>query len=685
MKEKLPYLAIVIIIAIFIGTLQINKIEPFESFSLRFNDSNFIFHKKINKDIVFVAVDEKSVNRFGRWPWKREIIAKGIDNLQEADLLLLDMIFSEPTDTKSDDALAESILNLDASVCGFFLRQKSTQTLSQTLLDILDDSSLDKLQSQIAEFTNPHFIGAPYAEVSILPISQSCTLSGSFSTLPESDKLLRSYPVAVYFNNKLFPSLAIQALRLKYDSDITRFSSNELSINNNKIKVDEKGFVKLNFYKKEQYKIVSFLDVIEKKVKPEYFKDKIVLLGITEVGVGDVVSTPVGAMYGPLLHYTFLSNFLEKQLIVENRSFNILLTILMIILPFFLILFTKNILKRIFITLIVYGVLFAFVKYIFISKMLYLDLFYPLIGLLLSTFSIEGFAFNREEKNTRFIKEAFSAYLSKDLLKQLLTNPQGLCLGGEDKELSILFSDIRGFTTISESMDAHSLVSLLNKYFTPMTDSVLIHEGMLDKYIGDAVMAFFNAPVDVKNHADQACLCALDMVHRLETLNRHLQMDESVSNAILPIKIGIGINTASVVVGNIGSGNRFNYTVMGDGVNISSRVEGITKEYGVSIIITEFTLKSLKNRFIYRELQPVVLKGKDSAVLLYELMPDTKSAISIQRIYNDALILYKNDETEQAKQLFTTLVERYNDGPAQYFLNEIEENRSWQIKVMRTK
>lgn len=681
MKEKLLYLGVLIPILAVTLLLHLYKVEPFESFSLRYNDINFDFQKKEpSKEVVFVAVDEPSVNEFGRWPWKRGIIAKGIDGLREADVVLMDMIFSEPTSQEQDSALAESLSGLNASVCGFFLRDKSTQNITDEELEILGDSSLDLLQSQISEFKTPLFVSAPFAEMNIVPILQSCSLSGSFSTLSESDHLLRSYPVAVYFQNILYPSLAVQGLRLKFNQDIKRVDATHIKINDKSIGLNEKGFIRLNFYQPNQYNVVSFLDVATGKIKPEHFKDKIVILGITEVGAGDVVSTPLGSMPGPLLHYTFISNLLQDHLIKEPKYVTPALIVFMVLLPFILVLLFKKILHRVVINIVVYLIVYAYIRYLFVSDMVYIDLFYPLISLILSLVAVEAIAFTLQEQRGKFMRGAFSSYLSGDLLDKLIENPDALALGGESKELSILFSDIRGFTTISESMDPVSLITLLNRYFTPMTNAVLDNGGMLDKYIGDAVMAFFNAPVDIKDHADASCVCALQMIEKLDALNKELALEN-----INPIKIGIGINTADVVVGNMGSDTRFNYTVIGDGVNLASRVEGLTKNYGVSILITEFTVAKISDKFIYREIEPVKVKGKDEAVLLYELMPDTDKAKKIKKLYDKALSIYKSGDFKEAEVLFSALVEEYDDNPSKYFLEHIKDGQPWGVHKMTTK
>ncbi|WP_345980364.1 adenylate/guanylate cyclase domain-containing protein [Sulfurimonas sp. HSL3-2] len=681
MKQKLLYLLVLFPILLTSLALYHYKVEPFESFSLRFNDIDFDLQKKSpDKRIVFVAVDEQSVNKYGRWPWDREILAEGISKLDQADIVLMDMIFSEPTTKKKDMVLADSIATLNNSVCGFFLRQNATQKITQAQENVLSDSSLDLLQSQIASFGNPKFVSADNAEMNILPVLESCSMSGSFSTLRESDHLMRSYPIAVYYDNMLFPSLGMQGLRLALDQDIKRVDPLHVSIGKYKININEKGFVRLNFYQPDSYNEVSFLDVVQGKVKPEYFKDKIVILGITEVGAGDVAATPMGAMFGPLLHYTFISNLLSGHLITEPPYITPILIILMVLLPFILFLLIKKVVNRVIVDIIGYLLVYIFVRYIFVAYNIYSDAFYPLVAFILSTVSIEVMAFTIQEKGSRFIRNAFSSYLSADLLDKLIKNPQALSLGGEKKELTILFSDIRGFTTISESMDPVSLIKLLNRYFTPMTNAVLENGGMLDKYIGDAVMAFFNAPVDVPDHADATCRAALQMIDELDKLNHQLAKE-----GLSPIRIGIGINTDEVVVGNMGSDTRFNYTVIGDGVNLASRVEGITKNYGVNILITEFTLKALKSDFLTRLIEPVKVKGKDEAVLLYQLMPFDDTNLNIKKNYDEALELYKNSKFEEAIVIFERLVNEYDDSVSKYFLPLVKEKHPWGVHKMTTK
>ena len=657
------------------------EMDPLESFSLRFNDVDFSLQKKqISDKVLFVAVDEPSVNRFGRWPWDRRVIARGIENLQQARVVLMDMIFSEPTAEESDAALSEALGVPDASVCGFFLRKNATQRITDEELDLLGDSSLDLLQSQIDASRAPNFISAPFAEMNIAAIMQGCTLSGSFTTLPAQDHLFRSYPVAVYFEGTLYPSLGVQGLRLYFDSDIKKVDERHLELAGKRIEVDERGFTMLNFYRRDQYRHISFSDLYDGKIDPSLFKGKIVIVGITEVGAGDVAPTPIGNIPGPLLHYTFLSNFFEDHLISRPWSAEYLLIFAMALLPFLSSLLFQSVLWRILFDLGVYALVYGAVRYLFVSSNIYMDLFYPLLALLSSMVMLEVVAFYLQQKKEKFLRDAFSSYLSEDLMQELIKNPEALRLGGEKKELSILFSDIRSFTSISESMTPEELIKLLNRYFTPMTNAVLEKKGMLDKYIGDAVMAFFNAPVDVKDHPQKACECALTMIERLDALNEVFKQEN------LPqIHIGIGINTAEVIVGNMGSDTRFNYTVIGDGVNLASRVEGLTKNYGTPILVTEFTVENLDGRFLYRKIEPVQVKGKEEPVLLYELMADTPQNRALKSLYDEAVEIYIQGDLDKAQSLFQKLLERFDDSVSRYFLENIRASKAWGVHRYQTK
>jgi adenylate cyclase len=659
MKIDVKYIGIYLLISLLFSTLYLTKAEPFYSFSLRFNDVNFLLQNKLpSKDIVFISIDEKSVNTFGRWPWNRDILAKAINNLDNSNIVIFDMVFSEPT--SHDNLLIESLENHDNTVCGFFLRDKASHSLSDEQADILSDSSLERLASEIGD--KKFFVQGNEAEVNIEAILSACGFSATFSTLRENDQFLRKYPLAFSFHDELYPSLAIQALRVKLNRDLLHVSSNLYKIGDYIIPTDYRGFALLNYYPLKTYKNYSFLDLYNDTLDKKILKDKIVILGITEIGVGDVKVTPIGLMPGPLVHYTFISNVLNNELLHVSNILSIVSLLFFILLPLIW-LKTDSIYRRVFIYSISYLTFFILTKIGYLYFNLYLDAFYPLTALFFMAITSESILYKAQEQKSRFIGNAFASYLSPVLLKKLMQEPDRLKLGGEKKELTIFFSDIRSFTSISEKMKPEDLTQYLNRYFTPMSDIVTAHKGMIDKYIGDALMAFYNAPLDVKDHAIVACESALEMMDKLALLNNEFKREN-----LPPINIGIGLNTAEVVVGNMGSDRRFNYTVIGDGVNLASRVEGLNKTFKTNIIITEFTKARIGENFLTRELDLVQVKGKEEKVLLYELLKDSKENRKKVEHFNKALALYK-DSDKKALDEFELLKE--NDVVCKYFIQKL--------------
>ncbi len=661
MNNRVKYAGAMLLSIFILFGMYKTQIEPFHSFSLRFNDINFLFqNKEASEDVVFIAIDEKSVNAFGRWPWDREVLAKAIDRLEHADVVALDMVFSEPTE--NDKALADSLQKQQNSVCGFFLRQQASQSISEQQMEVLSDSSLDRLASELGE--RRVFVEGKEAEVNVESILTSCTLSGVFSSLRDRDQLFRRYPVAFSYNKEIYPSIGTQVLRMRLNQDISETRKQVFGLGGHHIPTDDAGFALLNYYPLQSYRSHSFLDLYEGKLDRSELKDKIVILGITEVGVGDIRATPIGTIPGPLLHYTFISNVLNDELISSNALFEYLSLLLFMLLPLCWVILS-SIYKRVGVYILAYMFFFTASKMAYVYANFYLDTFYPLLGLLLAGTVSEVILHQQQEEQSRFIEGAFSSYLSPDLLKKLMREPESLALGGEKKELTVFFSDIRSFTTISESMDPQKLIKYLNRYFTPMSDIVMKNEGMIDKYIGDALMAFFNAPVDVKEHAAAACRSSLQMLDELERLNKVF-----VAEGLPIIEIGIGLNTAEVVVGNMGSDKRFNYTVIGDGVNLASRVEGINKTYGTHIIITEFTYAVVKEKFLTRPIERVKVKGKKEEVLLYELLKDTVTNREKVEVYNRARELYNEGKRKEALEGFSML----DDDPlSRYFIRRIND------------
>jgi len=663
MKTHMKYISIIFFISLALIAVYKTQLEPLYSFSLRFNDLNFQYQdKNASKEVIFIKIDEASVDRFGRWPWNRDVLAKGISQLDDSSVLILDMVFSEPT--PNDIFLTQSLEEQDNTLCGFFLRHKSSSAISAEQVEALSDSSLDRLSSQLGD--EKVFIEGKEAEINVEPILSACSLFATFSTLRDTDQLFRNYPLAFSFKGDLYPSIGIQALRMHYNKDISRDSFEHFSLASHKIKTNAHGFSMINYYPYNSYTSYSFLDLYKGSIPAKALKNKIIILGVTDVGIGDMRATPIGMIPGSLIHATFISNVLNDELLYQNKTLDFFLILFFLALPLIWIYIQKVYIRATIYTLS-YIFVFAFGKLGFIYFNLYVDMFYPLVALISSAIVSETLLHQVQEKQSKFIEGAFSSYLSPVLLQKLMKEPESLVLGGEKKMLTIFFSDIRSFTSISETMDPQKLTQYLNRYFTPMSDIVMKYDGMIDKYIGDALMAFYNAPIDVKDHARLACISSLEMIEVLEELNAEFKKE-----GLPHIKIGIGLNTAEVVVGNMGSNKRFNYTVIGDGVNLTSRIEGINKTYGTNIIITEFTYAIIKDAFLTRPIEKVRIKGKEEEVLIYELLKDTKVNRQKVEIYNKARSLYYENKLLEAAEAFEPLKE---DSVSMYFLEKINGTR----------
>lgn len=661
-KNSLRALSSIFLILVIVSLWHF-KTEPFYKFSLMLNDIKYNFNdKKPSPEVVFLAIDEKSVTQFGRWPWDREFLAQKLEKLQSAKAVALDMVFSEPTISKKDDALANSIGELDNTICGIFLRNDSTKIFTNESEEILRESSLHRIFVK-----DLPFLKFKSAEVNLENISSNCAFNGVFSTVADSDSLFRRYPVGFLYNNFVYPSLGVQLLRFTLNKDIQIEQDKKnynVTLANKNIMIDKDGFLRLNYYKLSNYNTISFADFVQDDFDTTIIKDKIIVLGISEAGISDIRATPLGQIPGPLLHYTFISNYLQDILISYNYNLELFLILLFSIIPIVL----HKIIKTINMRIVFYIVSIVFIVFItifsYIKFNLWIDMFYILFGYISLLIFNGVFIYKTKDLETKFVKDAFMNYLSGNLLDQLIKDPTKLKLGGEKRNVTIIFTDIRGFTTLSESVSSEELIQILELYFTPMTQIVLNNNGTLDKYIGDAIMAFYNAPIDVENHERCAVITALEMLEKLKSVNAELTRRK------LPnIDFGAGINTGDAIVGNIGSMNRFDYSVIGDSVNVASRVEGLCKSYKAHIIITESTKDALdEDEFLIREVDEVSVRGKHTATKLFQVLIDTPQNRELKLLYNQAMQLYKNNEIKKSKEMFQECYTKYNDETSLVFV-----------------
>ena len=545
------------------------------------------------------------------------------------------------------------------------------------LLGGLDDLGLDEQDAYIPdkirqqEYRNilgdaPMF-SVPSADGVLHPIDKFVDASQGFGFVnfhPDIDGGLRWENMAFEFLDRFYPPIGIRMLLEYYDlgfDDLAIVKGKGIRLGDIVIPTDEKGRMLVNYYNPAWgITYYSIVDIIEGNFPPGTFQDKIVLVGGAATGLGDIWLTPFDPnLPGVEKHATVISNILQGDFIKRPPSARYISLFLIVMtglaLGFFIPRLPSVIHVLAFAALTLVAVV-VIVVVMFSSFGTWVNLVYPVGNLMVVSIGVVVYQYFTEEREKRQIKKAFKMYLNDALVEQLAENPDGLQLGGDEKELSVLFSDIRNFTSISEGMTPEQLVSLINTYLSLMTKTIMDENGTVDKYIGDAIMAIYGAPVFSEKHPEQACRAALKMMYDLNRVR-----GEWMERGYPEINIGIGINTGRMVVGNMGSEDRFDYTVMGDSVNLASRLEGLTKAYSAGIIISEFTEENISG-FTVKDLDLVRVKGKDKPIRIFELLaegePGHELSLELEG-YSEALEHYRNMDWDKALGEFGRLDEKY--------------------------
>ncbi|MHB9155746.1 MAG: CHASE2 domain-containing protein, partial [Endomicrobiales bacterium] len=533
-------------------------------------------------EVVIVAFDEESFKHLGRWPWPRKLHGEVVERLRRAGAsgIIFDMLLPEP-DLEHPDS--------DRYFSRALLRSKSVV---------------------LASFFQYDNEGKPIEFLLPIKTFLNNSRTGFTNVVPELDGICRKIPLFKEYNTEIVPSLALAGL------SVSLGKSPEEILRDKRVGYDEFFEMTINFaggY--ESFPYYSFFKVLKGEVPPEKFKDKIVLLGGTASGLFDFKPVPFSPTFpGVEIHANTISNILLNNYL---RPWPVWLTFLLILgfaaLPV-LVLNRFSPLQAGGAVLLALAGYFAVTYVLFVSRFVYAEFVAPAASLSLSYIGVLFYRFMNEEREKRWIKKTFSHYLSSSVLESILADPGRLRLGGQRENLSVLFSDIRGFTTISEGLRPEDVVELLNEYLSKMVEVVFMHDGTLDKFIGDAVMVFWGAPIPQADHPRKAVLCAIDMIEELKKLQEKWKTE---GRAV--IDIGIGINTGDMVVGNMGSKDKMEYTVIGDNVNLGSRLEGLNKEYKTHIIIADSTYQFVKDIVEARPLGSVKVKGKENCVEIYEV------------------------------------------------------------------
>ncbi len=641
--------------------------------------------------VIIATVDEKSLSEIGRWPWSRSMTAKLVDSLKEygAKAVGFDIVFAEPEQSacpSADAILAKSVKSAKNVSLGYFFHtsMKDVEFLTEEYINASGSLIGGSMYSMVREkgHEGDYNLITAYAPVpSIKAIAESGENCGYFNAFPDPDGVIRWSPLVIKFQDNFYYSLPIALLMQYLDYpmivlNLAEFGVDGVMLGDLRIPTDEIGRLLINYLgPAKTFPHYSISDIIAGRLSPELIKGKIVIVGATATGIYDLRVTPFSPVYpGVELHATVVENILQGNFL-EQSAWTTFIDICGII--FFGMIIGIAIprlkaLQGILLVMVLLGGFVAGNTLIFAKYNTWLNMVYPVLTMMTIYLVITVYRYFTEEREKKKIRGAFQYYLTASVINELLKDPTKLKLGGDKKDLTVMFSDIRGFTTISEKLTPEELVHLLNEYLTAMTDIVFKYEGLLDKYIGDAIMAVFGAPVDQPDHAMRSCRTALEMMATLKGLQQKWAAEGRPF-----VDIGVGINSGDMVVGNMGSNMRFDYTVMGDNVNLSSRLEGINKEYGTHIVISEFTYEVVKEEVFCRELDAVRVKGKKLPVKIYELICERKDAAEHEEYigrFHAGLAHYKAAHWDEGIAAFKSVLEiRPDDPPAKLYIQRCQD------------
>lgn len=612
-------------------TLRVADPSFIESVRLRYFDTLITSKAPTENNIYTVNIDEATIEKYGQFPFKRDIYANLINDIYQrnAGLVVFNVLMPE-TDRQGGDYLLSSIMG--------------------TLPVILPNVPSDRMKN-VPKNPGAAIIGAEYEStilqypgmIANIPLlEQAAAGVGTTNTLPEIDGVNRRVPLVASVNGKLYPHLSLETLRVIAGDPNFQIKLNESGVEKmripqfGQIPTDSLGRVWVDW--SQTNKSVSAVDL------PKDFGGGIAIVGVSAAGIGNPVATSKGAVWPQDLQAAVIGTMFNQVNIQRPwwaDGFEIISLVVAGLLLIILTRWTYVGLASIFVFLGsgIYGSYFVYNHYFWLFD---ITAFSGLV--ILVSLHAYGVKFVSEFLQKQQIKKQFGTYLSPAMVEKLQKNPELLALGGESRELSIMFTDVRGFTTISEhyGKDVQGLTKIMNRYMTAMTQKILENNGTLDKYIGDAQMAFWNAPLDDKEHAKNAVRTGLAMLNDLEKFN-----EEIAKEGVPAFGMGLGINTDTVVVGNMGSSQRFDYTCLGDGVNLASRLEGQSKPYGVQIVIGPKTAEHVQDEFEVLELDLLAVKGKTEPVKIYTIAPSQD--VIATSVHQKFLRAYRNGDWKAAR------------------------------------
>lgn len=636
-KTLLPTIIGIVLTLIFTG-LALIKFIPLERLELLLYDVRYHIRGKgaPPKEVVIVGIDDNSLEKIGRWPWDRSRVASMIDTLKDmgAKVIVMDVIFSEPW--KDDDVLSASIKKAGNVILPIVFDFKGEK--SKISEDILYDSSFPIVRNA----GNFKIFPPISANKTLLPLAKFSTVAktlGHINMIPDKDGVLRWEVMGVEFDGEVFPSISLQAARVFMGLSMeamTLKAAEGIQLGDISIPTDFWNRTLIRYCGPGgTTEHISALDIIENKVEPSRIKDKIALIGATAVGIYDLRVTPTGIMSGVEKHANVIASILHKDFILKITNLTNIIIIFISGIVFLLLIIRLKAVFGAILSFVFIVFLYLITHYFFFQRNLWIDLSYSGGNILVTYLVITAYRYATEERYARRIRGMFSSYVTEKVVNELIKNPDLAKLGGERREITVLFSDVRGFTTFSEKHQPEQVVTILNEYLGEMTDIIFQWDGTLDKFVGDEIVAFWGAPLPQEKHAELAVKCALHMVGRLTELQTKWESEGRDA-----LRAGFGINTGDMIVGNIGAeGKKMDYTVIGDNVNLGARVEGLTRKYDADVIITEATLDKIRGVIAEDKLWKLKVEGLDLVVVKGKAKPVAIYGVQTLREDEESLII----------------------------------------------
>jgi adenylate cyclase len=637
-----------------------------------------------------IDIDEESLKRIGQWPWPRTALADLVKKLSDkgAAAIGFDMVFPEPDRMSPANALrfwpqSDALAGLREEVeklpsnDHLFAEAIGQGPVVLGFIATPQGGSTPQSKAGFAHGGDDPALFAPSypgAAASLPELQDKASGAGSLNWLPEHDQIIRRVPMVVQVGDKLYPSFAADMLRLAQGASTYVVKSSgasgekafgektgivEVRIGDYEIPTEADGQMWIRFTKQAKERYLPAWKVLNGDIGKEDIEGRLAIIGTSAAGLLDLRSTPLEASVpGVELHAQAIEQILHGSFL-QRPDFATpveLLYILVLGLLIALLIYRLGAAGSAVLGGIAVATVIAVSWYTFDAFGWLVDPIYPAIALTAIYLAGTLFVFLRTERERNRVRHAFGHYMAPALVERLADDPSRLKLGGETRDMTLLFSDVRGFTAISEGLDAEELTAFLNSLFTPLSKIILEEQGTIDKFMGDAVMAFWNAPLDDSEHAKHACQAALRIMQEMPGLNEHWRNEAALKGrSFNPVKIGIGLNTGVCCVGNLGSETRFDYSVIGDNVNVASRLEGQSKMYDVVTIVGESTTARAPD-FAFLELDLLKVKGKTEATRIFALLGDdalkeTRGFIDLTARHGEFLKTYRAGDWDGADLL----------------------------------